>query len=170
MFRSRRNLKNQKKQNKITRGSIKLIILTYFNFFTQVAVYFQEKQNTKPGNCSLCRASLNSQLNSQSQYDFAILAAKYQPKSILPLNDYNRLLQFDAYKCFCQQVRKIVRGQFTWLIVFRNDGLGLLSPVACLFGLRQSYLEAIWAANRDLASLCKSISCLLQLKTHNCRC
>ena len=34
--------KQKRKQNNYS-GSIKLIILTYFNFFTQVAVYFQEK-------------------------------------------------------------------------------------------------------------------------------
>lgn len=48
----------------------------------------------------------------------------------------------------------------TWLMVFRNEGLGLLSPLTPLFGLRQSYFAAIWAASRDFASLCKNISLL----------
>ena len=49
---------------------------------------------------------------------------------------------------------------FTWLTVFRKDGLGLLSLPRILFGPCQSYFAAICAVSRDLASLCKNISLL----------
>ena len=55
---------------------------------------------------------------------------------------------------------------FTWLIVFKKDGLGLLSLPRILFGPCQSYFAAICAVSRDLASLCKNIS-LLEVSKEN---